>query len=314
MPSISEVLVVGDRVEETAEERIYHEARMLETLSKAYVSIHAFNIGRNDFRSIKTNPFIEECLSIEGDIQVKTNNVMWHVTKSEDREMILDFCNLSTVEERMGDDDIITTVFHGAMSGWCKACFIRSEAPRKQDDTREIIFTVECIDEEKHKEDHLLYMAQTDLLTGICNRGYGERSIGELLAAKTQGMFCLFDVDKFKQINDKCGHDLGDQVLISIADALRKAQRAGDVVMRLGGDEYAAYFVGVRTSDEAGELIRCFFEEIAAIKVEPMVEEVSVSMGAVMYRDGLDFETAYREADRGVYGSKINKGSTFNLS
>ena len=54
-------------------------------------------------------------------------------------------------------------------------------------------------------------------------------------------MFCIFDVDNFKLINDNYGHINGDRVLTAVADCMRKASQTGDVLLRLGGDEFAVF-------------------------------------------------------------------------
>ena len=284
------------------------------SLSEVYISIHELCLDDDSFHMVKSNPFIDKCLSIEGSLQDKMNNVMGTIAVPEHKDMILEFVDLSTLPERIAGEKLITTVFEGRMNGWCKARFIRMAADQDENaPVHHLLYVVECIDSEKRKQDRLAYMAQTDLLTGLFNRGHGEHSIDELLAAGVPGMFCLFDVDKFKRVNDKYGHDVGDKVLISIAEALAASKREGDVAMRLGGDEFAAYFVGVGNEAEAHLIIDKFFEKVAAISIDPMTEAVSVSMGGVMYSEGLDFDTAYRTADRGVYTSKNNKGSTFLL-
>ena len=85
------------------------------------------------------------------------------------------------------------------------------------------------------------------------------------------------------------------------------------IVMRLGGDEFAAYFVDIVSEDADAEVIKQFFCEISGIHIEPMTEEVSVSLGAVLYKDGLDFDSIYRIADCGVYESKTNKRSSYTF-
>ena len=284
----------------------------LTALSEIYISLHIFDLQEDTLFPIKTNPYIEMwSANIEGS-QDKLRNVMNHITMEEHLELITEFTDLSTLKERMKGHKVITTVFKGKVNGWCKARFITVEED-ENDKLRYVLYAVECIDEEKKKENHLLYLAQTDLMTGISNRGHGEKMISELLTEHKAGLFCLFDVDKFKHVNDKYGHMTGDKVLIAIAEALQKVKRNHDIVMRLGGDEFAAYFVDVISEENAAEIINHFFDEISRIHIEPMTEEISVSLGAVLYQDGLTFDSIYKIADGGVYDSKLNKGSSYTF-
>ena len=302
-------------MELSAEQEQGYVRNILNSLAEVYVSIHALDLDAQEIYAIKSNPFIDQLISIDGTLQAKLDNVMQTIGKSEHAELLKEFCGLSTVFERMGEQSSVTAVFEGKIHGWCKARFIRlpSIDPDEPNPDRYVLYVVECIDSDKRKEDRLLYLSQTDLMTGIFNRGHGEQTIDALLRDGVQGMFCLFDVDKFKRVNDVYGHDVGDQVLISVAAALSAAKSAGDVVMRLGGDEFAAYFVGVETPEQAQAVVDKIFSGVAAIHVEPMAEEVSVNMGVVLYQPGLDFDSACRMADHGVYESKNNKGSTFIL-
>ncbi|WP_321971847.1 GGDEF domain-containing protein [Paratractidigestivibacter sp.] len=291
------------------------KSNILSSLSEIYVSIHALDLRKQKIYTIKSNPFLEKLIYIGGTLQECMDNVMQTIGAPEHSQLLKDFCDFSTLSARMGDDPMTSCVFEGKMNGWCKARFIKlgSLDADEADPDRYLLYAVECIDAERRETERLLYLSQTDLMTGIFNRGHGEQAIDALLRDGVQGMFCLFDVDKFKQVNDKYGHDAGDKVLIGVANTLAAAKRDGDVVMRLGGDEFAAYFVGIQTPEEAAPIIAEIFGGVSAIRVEPMSEEVSVSLGAVLYRPGLDFDSVYRMADRGVYDSKNNKGSTYIL-
>lgn len=91
-------------------------------------------------------------------------------------------------------------------------------------------------------------------------------------------------MDKFKSVNDKYGHDIGDKVLIAIATAMKKAQREDDISMRLGGDEFAMYFRNIDTDEDAKLVIERLFSEIEKIHVEPMEEQIHISLGASFIR------------------------------
>lgn len=281
----------------------------LAALSEIYISLHIFDLQEDRLYPLKSNRFIEMWSEGFESSQDKLRNVMDNITSEEHLELIREFTDFSTLEERMKGKTYISEVFYGKVNGWCKARFIRTDG-NAGDKLRYVLYAVECINEEKKKENHLRYLSQTDLMTGICNRGYGERTITELLEQHRQGLFCLFDVDKFKHVNDKYGHIVGDKVLVEIAKALQRVQRENDVVMRLGGDEFAAYFVDVASEETASEIINRFFEEISAIHISPISEGISVSLGAVLYEDGLTFDSIYKLADNGVYDSKTNKGNS----
>ncbi|MFR7383134.1 MAG: GGDEF domain-containing protein [Anaerostipes sp.] len=72
-------------------------------------------------------------------------------------------------------------------------------------------------------------------MTGLYNRGCGERKIIKAIKNNSKGFLCLIDCDKFKKINDTYGHAVGDQVIIAVAQALKKSCREHDIVLRLGG-------------------------------------------------------------------------------
>lgn len=283
----------------------------LTALSEIYISLHIFDLQEDILYPIKTNEYIEMWSIGFENLQDKLHNVMKSITTEEHLELITEFTDLSTLKARMNGHKVITTVFKGKINGWCKARFITVDD--ENDELRYVLYAVECIDEEKKKENHLLYLAQTDLMTGIFNRGHGEKMISALLAEHRAGLFCLLDVDKFKLVNDKYGHMIGDQVLMAIAEALQKVKRDNDIIMRLGGDEFAAYFVDVVSEEDASEIINQFFEEISNIHIAPMKEDIGVSLGAVFYEEGLTFDTVYKRADHGVYDSKLNKGSSYTL-
>lgn len=85
--------------------------------------------------------------------------------------------------------------------------------------------------------------ATRDWLTGLYNRRYFEETLADhVAAAKRYGRelsLVLFDIDRFKQINDTHGHEAGDTVLKEVADLLESTTRAADIVCRYGGDEFA---------------------------------------------------------------------------
>jgi diguanylate cyclase (GGDEF)-like protein len=125
--------------------------------------------------------------------------------------------------------------------------------------------------------------AQTDSLTGLYNhRFFHERMKAELHRATRSHdsvSVVMLDLDDFKRINDIFGHGVGDSVLIRLADVLREAVRASDVVCRLGGEEFAIIMPSCDAGDALGLATR-IAEQISSLEVEP-VGRLTVSMGIV---------------------------------
>ncbi len=110
--------------------------------------------------------------------------------------------------------------------------------------------------EKKEQAEALLaHQALHDMLTGLPNRAYFfERTIETLQRAAADGTDCavmLFDLDRFKEINDTMGHKYGDRVLIEIGPRVRAVLRAGDTLARLGGDEFCVLLPDVGSADQA---------------------------------------------------------------
>ena len=145
-------------------------------------------------------------------------------------------------------------------------------------------------------------------MTGLYNRGSGERKIIKLLEKKEHGLLCLIDCDKFKKINDTYGHAVGDQVIIAVSDVLKNSCREHDVVLRLGGDEFAMYIKGLTTKEQGQHFADRIFQKLDKITIPEMDKDdkVYVSLGAAFARkeEEVTFDQLYRKADAAMYTSK----------
>ncbi len=157
----------------------------------------------------------------------------------------------------------------------------------------------------------LVVMAETDLMTGIYNRGSGERKVVELLGARYYGMLCILDIDEFKSINDTYGHEVGDRVIKGVASIIGDEFRERDIVFRLGGDEFAVFAFGIDEEATGEALLERIFQKISDMDIPELNgHKVCVSAGAVLsgtYPES--FEELYKKADKCVYKSKAADGS-----
>lgn len=155
------------------------------------------------------------------------------------------------------------------------------------------------------QENLLRRRAEHDFLTGAVNRGTFERVVSGILRDNSEkGCLLLLDIDKFKEINDTYGHDIGDNVLVSVAETLSDSFRKGDCISRLGGDEFAVWLSGL-TKDKAG-YVRKRIAEINDRLTHPKegLPPVTVSVGAVFSEETDDFKTLYKKADKVLYQVK----------
>ena len=284
----------------------------LASYADLYISMHLIVLKDNSIHEISSDPRYD-LISINGtdNAASQLSNAVKEIAALESLKKMLDFVAMDTLVERLKENRVIHKEFRTREYGWCKAYFIAIEYDQNHEIT-EIIFAVELIDEEKRRENELIYLSQTDLMTGLRNRGSGEKAMQDLMSQGVEGMFCLMDADKFKSINDNYGHDVGDKVIKAIAECLKKIFRNIDVTMRLGGDEFAVYVVGV-TDEVRGEIfIEDFFEEINNIKIPELGRrKISVSLGAAFFLvdEKLSFAEIYKRADSAAYESKKTKGN-----
>lgn len=172
------------------------------------------------------------------------------------------------------------------------------------------------ISRKKEVEEKLITLSETDALTGINNRGSGETKIEEILARGGEGTFFMLDINRFKKINDRYGHSVGDKALQTVADCLRASFRDKDVVMRLGGDEYVVFAENIIDKLSAERCIRRFFESIEKARIEEMgSEKLTISLGATiaLKEHKKDFKALYDEADSVMYTVKNQDGSNFSF-
>jgi diguanylate cyclase (GGDEF)-like protein len=161
----------------------------------------------------------------------------------------------------------------------------------------------------------LIERATRDSLTGLLNRGAALEALDLDLASarRSQGELVLtvlfIDLDELKKINDSLGHDGGDEAIRAVADALRAATRASDVIARFGGDEFVVGWLGTRDS-EAPALLATRISELishSVVEGEGCSRKIGCSIG-VAVSDPRDptVESLIERADHALYEAKAN--------
>lgn len=222
--------------------------------------------------------------------------------KSEYKDSFMEFANIDTVKERLEHKKSIFQEFQSSTTGWFRAQYIRVES--QDDDCFSVIYTIEDIDEEKRREEHLIKISKTDELTRLYNRRSYEEDISEYKVDRMPDdlMVIMADVNGLKQTNDTLGHEAGDELIRGVASVLTAVFGSVGKVYRTGGDEFAAI---IRT-DETFESLRAKLKNLENEWHGEIVEHMYLSVGCALHRDNPEASIAELEkvADVMMYQEK----------
>jgi diguanylate cyclase (GGDEF)-like protein len=169
------------------------------------------------------------------------------------------------------------------------------------------------------QKDKYIWLSRHDTLTEMPNRSYFfehvSRRLARLRDAESAAGFALLfvDVDRFKSINDRYGHPVGDKVLIEVGRRLRKSLHREDIVARYGGDEFAVILTGTDGAEDVQRMLERLMEEMKRpIVIGEHTLRVAVSIGVVRIPDdGLDEAEILKKADLAMYAAKKMGGNSY---
>ena len=173
-----------------------------------------------------------------------------------------------------------------------------------------LVVSVEDVTDTMQARAELERRATTDPLTGCLNRGAFLDELGGMLSQEDRFVLTFVDVDRMKSQNDTLGHGGGDALLMETADQLRSALRTGDLIGRIGGDEFVAICRGIDTMDGALDVT----SRIAAamnwvFEAGALTFPVSASVGATLVDPGTDAGHALARADTAMYVAKRTRAA-----
>lgn len=162
------------------------------------------------------------------------------------------------------------------------------------------------ITERRRNEERLFLLAHLDPLTGLANRTLLTSNLETALKHKPAVCIMMVDLDGFKDVNDSLGHSSGDNILVHVAKKIKATVRSGDVVARMGGDEFALLFPGLNDKKVAGKIAEQIIHEISqAMIIDDHQINISASIGAVLYPEyGVTVQDLLTSADLALYQAK----------
>ncbi|MDL2237955.1 sensor domain-containing diguanylate cyclase [Christensenellaceae bacterium OttesenSCG-928-K19] len=232
-----------------------------------------------------------------------------HAFKSLHRERLISLFNNGTQVQK---SEFRHKTQYGRFE-WLECTAILFHSIDDEDDNLYAYIIVRNIETRKRTEQELHKKAQYDTLTGLKNRESSVSDIEKKLLLSQQkdayGALMMIDLNDFKQINDSYGHSMGDSVLAETARRMQSLFRSGDVVGRLGGDEFIVFLPAIKDRqtafDRAGKLYDLILPKICALGTTC---RVSASIGLAFSPDhGAAFQELYEHADIALYLAKKDK-------
>lgn len=283
-------------------------------VAEIYDSMYEISLSANNCRHLcssgqKTATVLGEVVE---DAQRYIVTEMEKLAVTSSKADIDSFADISTLPERLRGRRSLIAEFMNCDGLWNRARFVASDFQDSSGALDKVLLLIENIDGEKRERAKLIYLSETDHLTGISNRRSGETHIMSLMSGEQYGMFAIFDADRFKSVNDNYGHAVGDKVIIAIADCLRQTFESYGVVMRLGGDEFAVYALSVTDRKTAADLMGRFFRRIDDIEIRELRDfRICISVGATFSSAEREcsFDSLFKEADAAAYESKKVQGN-----
>ncbi|MFC5384547.1 GGDEF domain-containing protein [Aquamicrobium segne] len=152
----------------------------------------------------------------------------------------------------------------------------------------------------------LMEKARRDDMTGMLNRESFFGSLEKTRRKTDAGVLLIIDADHFKSINDRFGHLVGDEALRHIASALHEAIRAGDMLGRIGGEEFTVFLAGACEKEAVliAERIRQQVEKIEFQAEDNQIVPLTVSIGGAIWQPGATISDMMRIADQRLYEAK----------
>lgn len=168
------------------------------------------------------------------------------------------------------------------------------------------------IDSEKKREMEREAAANLDPLTGIYNRRTFERQVSAWVqgcSGRCAGALILLDLDNFKMINDRYGHQKGDETLLRMADNLRETFRKNDIFGRFGGDEFIIFIKNVMSKELLNTRIYQLIERLQSDKQMPIHFSAGITFVSA---EGFSYKKSLRQADVAMYESKKKGKNTIS--
>ena len=279
------------------------EEQICSALTNLVYSLHIVNLENSTVERLIESDIIKKTIGTEEDAQNMLTKTIMATCKDEYLDRMLQFVDLSTVDQRIDGRTLLTREFVGKYHGWTRMTLIPMEF--KDNQIKKLVITSEIIDSEKNELMNLIYKSTTDELTRLYNRRSYEEELDSIIETGDMKNLIIIamDLNGLKTINDTIGHEAGDEMIIGVSKCIEKAFNMVGKAYRTGGDEFMAI---LRCEKEKLPEILSAFDDMIKEWSGNLVESLSVSYGyvaAIDYPD-LAVRDLVSEADKLMYKAK----------
>jgi diguanylate cyclase (GGDEF)-like protein/PAS domain S-box-containing protein len=203
---------------------------------------------------------------------------------------------------RRFEGDLVTRDKRRIRMAWSNAILLDSDRLAEY-----VISTGIDITARSQAEDELRYLSTHDALTGLFNRAYFETELDRLMRSRFFPVsIIMIDVDGLKQVNDTRGHAAGDELLLHVAEVLRAAFRAEDIIARIGGDEFCI-LLPTADQDVTAAVMGRVKENLDLFNGVNPENPIGISMGAATATNPDSLTASLIKADQVMYEVKSSK-------
>lgn len=298
------IIKIGTRKNEIKNEKVSIERNALK-LRKLFEAIPdgVVLIDSTTLRAIEFNQAAHEHLGYTAEEFAELSISDYEIIESPEE-------TFRRTEMIMGTGKDSFETVHRAKDGTLYQVWINVVAIRFQDRLYMMAVYRDITERKKH-ENQLETLANYDPLTGLANRtllqSHLQNSIEKAKRDKTQIALVMFDLDRFKDINDSYGHSAGDELLQMVSERFSSRLREGDFISRLGGDEFAVVLENITRPEDAGRLAEEMMGSLAQeyrLSGAAMIH-VGASAGIVLFPEhGEEVETLLQHGDAALYKAK----------
>ena len=236
---------------------------------------------------------------------------------------------LTAPEDMESAKEVLKTVLeNGFIESYEKTCLVKDNkrliinmSASLMPDKQRFLISVKDITDMKKYEKQLEYVAHYDPLTGLPNRVLkSDRLHQAILQVNRKGGYLAvvyLDLDGFKEVNDKYGHGVGDQLLVGVSLRMKNALREGDTLARLGGDEFVAIIADMADTTIAIPVMQRLLDAASQpIIIDEKIINVTASIGVSFYpqeNENVDGDQLIRQADQAMYLAKQSGKNKYHI-